>query len=73
MMYWMKWALLCKLSDGIVTRAGLGSFVAEVSREELKAEKIEEIRGEIGRIVKTGEKFGITPDDVIKIVREHKE
>ncbi|HER43086.1 MAG TPA: GntR family transcriptional regulator [Candidatus Eisenbacteria bacterium] len=57
----------------IVTRAGLGSFVAEVSREGLRAEKLEEIRGEIGRIVKTGEKFGITPDDVIGILREHKE
>lgn len=57
----------------IVTRAGLGSFVAEVDREGMKQEKLEEIREEIDRIIKAGARFGITPADVARLVRERKE
>ena len=58
-------------SEGyIFTRTGMGSFVADINRDRLRAEKLEEIRGEVLRIIKTGEKISISADDVIKIVRE---
>jgi GntR family transcriptional regulator len=58
-------------SDGyIFTRAGLGSFVADINRDKLRQEKLIEIKGEVLKIIKTGEKVGITADDLIRIVRQ---
>ncbi len=57
----------------IITRSGLGSFVASVDRERLRREKLDEIREEIARLLKTGEKFGITSADIIALVKELKE
>jgi GntR family transcriptional regulator len=52
----------------IFTRSGLGSFVADVSKEKMRKEKIAEIRQELIRILKSGEKFGISADDIIKAI-----
>ena len=57
----------------IITRSGLGSFIAGVNRERLREEKIAEIREEMRKIMKTGEKFGITSSDIKKIIKEIKE
>jgi GntR family transcriptional regulator len=57
----------------ILTRAGLGSFVADVNRDRLRAEKLSEFKTELTRIVRTGEKFGISPDDVVQLVRRIEE
>ena len=60
-------------TDGyILTRAGLGSFVAEVDREVLRERKLDELRAELMRIVRSGAKFGITADDVVRLARQLK-
>jgi DNA-binding transcriptional regulator YhcF (GntR family) len=56
----------------ILTRAGLGSFVAAVDREALRQRKLGELRAEMARIVRTGAKFGITADDIIRLARQVK-
>jgi GntR family transcriptional regulator len=54
----------------IMTRAGLGSFVAPVERDAMRRRKLEELRGEVARIVKTSAKFGITVDDIVELARQ---
>jgi GntR family transcriptional regulator len=54
----------------IITRIGLGSFVAGMSRDKLRQQKIDEIRKEIEKIVVTAEKIGISARDVGDIVGE---
>ena len=57
-------------SEGcIITRAGLGSFVAEVDPARLRERKLEEFRGELTRIVRTGAKFNISRDDLVQLIR----
>jgi GntR family transcriptional regulator len=58
-------------SEGFIfTRSGLGSFVADVNREKIRNEKLSEIRTDINKIIKTAEKFGISADDVVRIIKE---
>jgi GntR family transcriptional regulator len=57
----------------IFTRAGLGSFVAEIDREGLRSRKLGELRKELTRILKTGAKFGISADDIVRLIREAEE
>jgi GntR family transcriptional regulator len=57
----------------IFTRAGMGSFVSEVDLESLRKEKLAEFRSELGRILGTGKKFGISADDVFQLIREIQE
>jgi GntR family transcriptional regulator len=54
----------------IFARSGLGSFVADVNREKMKSEKLAEIRQEFIRIIKSGEKFNISADDIITAIKE---
>ena len=53
----------------IFTRSGLGSFVGDVSRGKMKSEKMEEIRQKLTEILKSGEKFGISADDIIQAIK----
>ena len=58
-------------TDGyILTRAGLGSFVADVERGALRDRKLAELRDELRRIVRTSAKFGITSDDIVNLARQ---
>jgi GntR family transcriptional regulator len=57
----------------IITRAGLGSFVAAIDPSRLRARKLEEFRTELARIVRTGAKFSICPDDLVRLIRGIKE
>lgn len=58
-------------TDGyVLTRAGLGSFVAEVERGALRDRKLAELREELRRIVRTSAKFGITADDIVNLARQ---
>ena len=57
----------------IITRSGLGSFVAEVSRERLRAAKLDEIRHGLERLVEEGERFGIPAGEILKMIHETKE
>lgn len=54
----------------IFTRSGLGSFVADVSKEKMKSEKLAEIRQELIRILKSGDKFNISANDIIESIQE---
>ena len=54
----------------IFTRSGLGSFVANVSKEKMRNEKLEEIRQELKKIIKSGEKFDISADDIIETIQK---
>lgn len=57
----------------IYTRPGMGSFVADINRDKLREEKLEEFTKEMKKLLKTGEKFGITANDVVNIVKNIKE
>jgi GntR family transcriptional regulator len=57
----------------IITRAGLGSFVAEVDFGRLRNEKIGEIAGELGRILKMAAGYGISAVEMRKILKRLQE
>jgi len=57
----------------IITRAGMGSFVAEIDRAKLRERKLEEFQCELQRIVRTGAKFGISLDDLVRLIAGIKE
>jgi GntR family transcriptional regulator len=57
----------------IITRSGLGSYVADINREKLRQEKWQKIRKDILKILKAAEKFDISTGDIIVLVREIKE
>lgn len=58
-------------SDGyILTRAGLGSFVAPIERDTLREGKLAELQEELRRIVRTNARFGISADDIIRLTRQ---
>ncbi len=57
----------------IVTRAGLGSYVAGLDRERLREAKAREIRDELDRIVRTAEVFGIPREEIRSMINETKE
>ena len=57
----------------ILTRAGMGSFVTEIDRESLRNQKLGEFRTELERILGTGNKFGITAEDVVQLIRQIEE
>jgi DNA-binding transcriptional regulator YhcF (GntR family) len=57
----------------ILTRAGLGSFVADVSLDALRARKLDELRTEMTRIVRTAARFGITREDIVQLARQVEE
>ncbi len=57
----------------LLTRPGLGSFVADINMEKLREEKLADIKSVIQKIIKTAEKFGITRDDILSLVKEIKE
>lgn len=60
--------------DGyVITRPGMGTFVAGIDREKLRQEKIDELRLEIARLLKAAEIFGISIDGIEKIVDEMKD
>jgi len=54
----------------IFTRSGLGSFVADISMEKMRKEKIAEIRQELTRILNSGEKFDISAEEIIEGIRK---
>jgi len=54
----------------IITRPGLGSFVAGVSRIELRDQKLKEVQRELGRILRTARAFGISLTRIRKMVND---
>jgi len=56
----------------LITRAGLGSFVAGIDRGRLRARKLGDIREEIARIARSAGAFGISTAEIRRIVDETK-
>jgi GntR family transcriptional regulator len=48
----------------IMTRAGMGSFVAEVDHQQLRQDKLAEIVVELRRVLAIGRKFGISAEEI---------
>jgi len=57
----------------IITRPGLGSFVADINTEKLREDKLIEISNTLLKIIKTSEKFNITQDDIFALIKEIEE
>jgi GntR family transcriptional regulator len=57
----------------IVTRAGLGSFVAEVDFSRLRSEKVDEITGELEKVIRMAAGYGITAGELRKILKRLQE
>lgn len=57
----------------IVTRPGLGSFVTPINKDNLRDEKLKEIRERLKEIANEAMKYHIEIDDVIKMLKEIKE
>jgi GntR family transcriptional regulator len=61
-------------SEGFIfTRAGMGSFVAELNYSKLREEKLGEICAELKRIVLSGRRFGIRRQEIAALVAEMEE
>ncbi len=57
----------------IITRSGLGSFVADINTEKLREEKLVEISDKLKNIIKASEKFDITQKDIFALFKELEE
>ncbi|WIV11500.1 GntR family transcriptional regulator [Proteiniborus sp. MB09-C3] len=57
----------------ITTRPGLGSFVTPINKDNLRNEKISEIRINLKEILDEAAKYYIEVEDIIKILKELKE
>lgn len=70
----IKRAYLDLESEGyILTRAGLGSFVADVDRDRLRQEKLAEFKAALKGILATGAKYGVNANDIARLIREIRE
>ena len=54
----------------ILTRSGLGSFVADINRDKLRKEKMREIKKELKTLIKSAAKFGVSEEDIIRLIKE---
>jgi GntR family transcriptional regulator len=58
-------------TDGfIVTRAGMGSFVAPVELDALRERKLAELQEELRRLVRSSARFGISAGDIVRLTRQ---
>ena len=53
----------------ILTRSGLGSFVADINKDKLREEKLAEIRSEIKKILNAAARYDISADDIFTVFR----
>ncbi len=57
----------------LVTRAGLGSFVADVDRAYLRRDQLAEVRAELNGILERAGRFGISAGEVAELITELEE
>ena len=57
----------------IYTRSGLGSFVAELNRTQLKADKLAKLKNDLNILVARSEKFGISRQEIASLILENEE
>lgn len=53
----------------ILTRSGLGSYVADINRDRLRDEKLAEIRTELIKILNAAARYDISAEDIFKSLR----
>jgi GntR family transcriptional regulator len=53
----------------ILTRSGLGSFVADINKDKLREEKLAEIHSEMRKILNAAARYDISVDDIFAAVR----
>lgn len=53
----------------ILTRSGLGSYVADINKNKLREEKLTEIRFEIKKILNAAARYDISADDIFASLR----
>ena len=53
----------------ILTRSGLGSFVADINWDKLREEKLAEIRFEVTKILNAAARFDISAENIFAAVR----
>ncbi len=53
----------------ILTRSGLGSYIADINRDTLRDEKLAEIRTELARILAAAARYDISADDIFSSLR----
>jgi GntR family transcriptional regulator len=53
----------------ILTRSGLGSYVADINRDKLRDEKLAEIRTELTKILNAAARYDISAEDIFKSLR----
>jgi len=53
----------------ILTRSGLGSYVADINKDKLREEKLAEIRFEIKKILNAASRYDISADDILTALR----
>ena len=54
----------------IISRAGMGTYVADINRQRLRDEKLAEIREELARLLVAGCRFDISGNDMIRMIQE---
>lgn len=54
----------------ILTRSGMGSYIADINKDKLREEKLKEIRSDLNRIREAAAKFDISEEDIIRIINE---
>ena len=54
----------------ILTRSGMGSYIANINKDKLREGKLAEIRSELNKIRETAAKFDISAEDIIQIINE---
>lgn len=54
----------------ILTRTGIGSYVADINKDKMRIEKLAEIKSELKRILVLGDKFDISTQDILTLIQE---
>jgi len=57
----------------IYTRAGMGSFVVSFDKERLRKEKLNEIREDLKRLLRTAGRAGISKPEVVRLLKDMQE
>jgi GntR family transcriptional regulator len=57
----------------IITRPGLGSFVADIDKNKIREEKLDELSDRIIKILMAAEKFDIKKKDVFALIKKIEE
>ena len=53
----------------ILSRAGLGTFVLEVDKNQLKEEKMQEIKNHLLKILHTAQRYNISKSEIIALLK----